>query len=171
MNESGDEFFMIIILLGVSGSGKSTVGKMLAESLSCDFFDADDFHNPENKAKMNKGIPLADEDRIPWLDTLNQLIQNLCEQNKDAVLACSALKNSYRYHISGNIGKCIRWIYLKGDFETINARLSNRKGHFFDPDLLRSQFETLEEPTNAFTVDIRYSPKEIVDFILSKIFG
>ncbi len=162
---------MIFILLGVAGSGKSTVGKMLSESLSCEFLDADDYHNPENKEKMNKGIPLSDEDRISWLDTLNQVLRNLCEHNKDAVLACSALKESYRNRLSINISKSIKWIYLKGDLETIKARLSHRKGHFFDSDLLRSQFETLEEPTNATIVDIRYSPKVITEMILNNILG
>lgn len=162
---------MIIVLLGVSGSGKSTVGKMLAESLSCDFLDADDYHSPENRAKMHKGIPLSDEDRIVWLASLNKVLQEICDKNKDVVLACSALKDSYRKRLSKNINKNIKWVYLKGDFETISNRLSERKGHFFDPELLRSQFETLEEPTDAISVDIRKSPKEIVELILSKILG
>ena len=162
---------MILILIGVAGSGKSTIGKMLAESLSCEFLDADDYHNSENKAKMNKGIPLTDDDRVSWLRTLNQLLRNLCEQNKDAVLACSALKVSYRNYLSKNINNDIRWIYLKGDFETIKVPILNRKGHFFDSALLRSQFEIMEEPTNAITVDIRYSPKEITETILNKILG
>ena len=162
---------MIIVVIGVAGSGKSTVGRMLASSLSCEFLDGDDYHSPENKAKMHKGIPLNDDDRIDWLNSLNKILHESCNKNKDVVLACSALKESYRKRLSKNIAKNMKWVYLKGDFDTVYNRLSERKDHFFDPDLLRSQFETFEEPANVIAMDIRKTPIEIVDLILSKILG
>lgn len=158
-----------IILLGVAGSGKSTIGKMLAEALSWHYFDADDFHSGDNKMKMNRGIPLSDEDRMAWLKSLNNLLKELEKSDENAVLACSALKNSYRHLLSANVTQRITWVFLKGDFETLSDRLSSRKGHFFNPHLLRSQLQTLEEPTDAITVDIRHSPKELTKMILNKI--
>lgn len=162
---------MVIILIGVSGSGKSTIGKALARHLGWQFLDADDFHSRENILKMEKGISLTDRDRIPWLKALNNTLVDLCTKKTDAILACSALKESYRGLLSENTAQCIKWVYLKADFETIEKRLSRRKDHFFNPQLLKSQFDTLEEPDNAIYVDCNDDSSEIVKVILNSMFS
>jgi gluconokinase len=149
------------IVMGVSGCGKSSVGKALAENLGWNFYDADDFHPPENIAKMASGIPLDDSDRAPWLDSLHDLISSNLVQNRPGVLACSALKERYRQQlIEGNDG--VQLVYLKGSYELIWSRMIVRKEHYMKPHMLKSQLETLEEPTNALTVDISSSVDEIV---------
>lgn len=155
------------IVMGVSGSGKSVVGKALAQSLGWDFFDADDFHPPANVAKMAGGIPLDDSDRAPWLDTLRELISSSLKADRPAVLACSALKERYRQRLmDGNDG--VRLVYLKGSYDLIWSRMIARPGHFMKPTMLQSQFNTLEEPVDAITVDIALSVEEIVKKILAE---
>lgn len=151
--------------MGVSGAGKSTVGRILADRLGSNFYDADDFHSKENKEKMSKGIPLNDTDREPWLLSLRTLIE---AQSVNTVLACSALKQSYRDVITVP-EKNIIFVYLKGDKEVLTRRLLERKGHYAGPDLLDSQLETLEEPENALTLDIVNDPENIVEEILKQV--
>ena len=157
---------MFIIVMGVSGSGKTTIGKKLAEKLGWPFFDADDFHPRENVAKMVAGIPLNDQDRAGWLAALSKLIQQETSAGNSGVLACSALKESYRQVLS--CGQ-VRFVYLKGTYELILARMASRGGHFMKPAMLVSQFATLEEPSSALTVDISLPEDEIVQAILETI--
>ncbi len=158
------EHAVIVILMGVAGSGKTTVGRKLAETLGCSFYDADDFHTPSNKDKMSRGIPLSDEDRRPWLETLRAEIKKWASEKGPAVLACSALKQKYRDLLSK--GLPVLWVYLRGDRETLLRRLEGRKGHYAGPSLLDSQLESLEEPSDALIVDIQKEPDEIVRQIL-----
>lgn len=151
---------MIFIVMGVAGSGKTTVGRLLAEQLGWEFLDADDFHPAENVEKMSRGIPLTDEDRTGWLATLAGLITERVALGSNAALACSALKQSYRSTLGGN-DKRVQYIYLKGSQEQIAARMRARPGHFMQPGLLASQFAALEEPRDAFTVEINRTPNEI----------
>ena len=151
--------------MGVSGSGKTTVGQALASELGWDFYDADDFHPPENISKMENGIPLADADRVPWLAALHDLIESCLTRNRPGVLACSALKESYRQNLlEGN--EDVQLIYLKGSYEKIWSRMAARKDHYMKPEMLKSQFEALEEPADALTVDVSLSVDEIVQEIL-----
>lgn len=150
---------LVLILIGVSGSGKSTVGKLLARELDCEFYEGDDYHPQANKDKMRDGIPLTDEDRWPWLAAISDLISEILAQKKDAVIACSALTQAYRDYLRLD---GVQFVYLKGDFDLIRERLENRRTHFFDPRLLESQFETLEEPRGALAIDIAQTPAEIV---------
>jgi gluconokinase len=153
-----------LILMGVAGSGKTTVGKALAERLGWDFFDADEAHPPENIAKMAAGVPLTDADRAPWLVKLNNLVGQTLRSGRHPVLACSALKRSYRdMLLQGNEG--IKIVYLKGSYELIYSRMINRSDHYMQPGMLRSQLDALEEPIDALTVDIISPPEEIVDCI------
>jgi gluconokinase len=153
------------ILIGVSGSGKTTVGKALAANLGWDFYDADDFHPPENIAKMASGIPLNDDDRAPWLASLHALIASCLKGNQPGVLACSALKDHYRQMLlEGN--PCVEIVYLKGDYDFIWRRMLTRPGHYMKPEMLHSQFEALDEPTNGLVMDASLSVDEIVNKIL-----
>ena len=151
---------MIIVVMGVSGSGKTTVGQTLGTQLGWPFFDADDFHPAENVAKMRAGTPLTDDDRWPWLDRLAREMGALDARGDNAVLGCSALKQTYRDRLA-RAGD-VRFVYLKGDRATISARLAGRVGHYMPSTLLDSQFATLEEPTNAIVVDLRLTPEEQV---------
>ncbi|MBW4629208.1 MAG: gluconokinase [Brasilonema octagenarum HA4186-MV1] len=151
---------MIILVMGVSGSGKSSIGQLLADSLDWEFSDADAFHSPENIEKMRHGIPLNDLDRVPWLLALQQAIQQWLQENKNMVLACSALKASYRQVLVLDEKRVIV-VYLKGSFELIQKRLQQRHGHFMGEKLLKSQFDALEEPSGAVTVDIS-EPLEVI---------
>jgi gluconokinase len=160
---------MIIIVMGVSGSGKTTIGKLLAESLHCEFSDADSFHSPENIEKMRQGIPLNDLDRMPWLVAMQQHIQQWLQANKNAVLACSALKASYRQFLVLDEER-VKLVYLKGSFELIQKRLQERQNHFMNKKLLNSQFDTLEEPYDSITADIS-QPLDVVVQNLSKALG
>lgn len=152
---------MIIILMGVSGSGKTTIGKRLAEVLGYTFHDGDAFHPPANIAKMKSGAPLDDDDRGAWLAALRELIEESLRAGESIVLACSALKQAYRERLQADPQE-VRFVFLKGDFELVAQRLQSRKGHFMPPHLLRSQFEALEEPRDAVTVSIALPPKKIV---------
>lgn len=155
---------MVIILMGVSGSGKTTIGQLLAQRLGWTFYDGDDFHPPANVEKMRQGIPLTDADRDSWLTSLAQLIDSLLQNDRSAVLACSALKQNYRTRLQRR-AEDVRFVYLKGDYDLIRQRLTNRHGHFMPADLLASQFATLEEPQGVLTIDTSQSPEVIVTAI------
>lgn len=158
---------MVIVLMGVSGSGKTTVGRLLSRELGWKYYEGDDFHPPANVEKMRSGIPLDDADRKPWLETLRDLIRSCLEQGDSAVFACSALKKSYREFL--RINERVVFIYLKGDYEIIRQRLTGRVGHFMNPDLLDSQFAALEEPETVMCIDVSLSPGEIVNLIKSRL--
>lgn len=152
---------MVILVMGVSGSGKSTIGQLLAESLQWQFYDADDFHSPESIAKMSKNIPLQDSDRMPWLMQLQKAIDHWLETQNNVVLACSALKDSYRIMLWRD-SQQMRLVYLKGPEKLIQQRLQSRYNHFMSANLLETQLDILEEPQTALYVDISNSPLKIV---------
>jgi len=155
---------MIVIVMGVTGSGKTTVGVLLAKRLGWDFLDADDFHSATNKAKMHQGIPLTDVDRMPWLAAMHAKLLQLDSEKRSAVLGCSALKQSYRDVLMEGVRA--KLVYLKGSYDFIANRLRSRKGHFADEHILAGQFADLEEPTNAIVADIASSADKIVDEVL-----
>jgi len=156
------------IVMGVSGSGKTSVGRSLAEHLGWDFYDADNFHPPANVEKMGNGIPLDDSDRSPWLASLHDLISSSLIHSRPGVLACSALKERYRQQLLGcNAG--VQLVYLKGSYDLIWSRMIVRKDHYMKPDMLQSQFDALEEPSDALTVDISLSRDEILQVIVKQM--
>jgi gluconokinase len=152
---------VIIVLMGVSGSGKSTIGMRLAAALDWTFHDGDDLHSPANVRKMQSGQPLTDKDRAAWLAAVRRLIDTLAASDEPAVIACSALRDSYR-HVLADGRPEVRFVWLRGAVELIRTRLAKRKGHFMPPALLDSQFETLEPPADALAVDVGPSPEAIV---------
>jgi gluconokinase len=154
---------VIILLMGVQGSGKTTVGQALAARLGWNFADADDFHSTANKAKMSAGIPLTDEDRMPWLAAVRAAME---KAGRNLVMACSALKEKYREQL---VFPGMRVVYLRGSQELIAARLQARQHHYAKLDLLPSQFEQLEEPRDAVVVDIAHSVDEIVEEIVAAL--
>jgi gluconokinase len=157
-----------LLVMGVAGCGKTTIGKALAARLGWDFFDADGFHPPANVAKMAAGIPLGDDDRAPWLAALHGLLAGTLQAGRHPVLACSALKQRYRETLlAGNEG--IRVVYLRGDYDLILARMNARTEHYMKPGMLRSQFEALEEPQDALVVDITPTAEESVGNILYRL--
>ncbi len=158
---------MIIVLMGVTGSGKTTVGKQLAAELAWTYYDADDFHSPANVEKMKHGVPLDDADRKPWLETLRDLIRKCLEQSENCILACSALKESYRDYLL--LSDEVRLVYLKGSYDLIQQRLTDRSDHYMNPKLLRSQFEILEEPQGHVGVNVSLPPAEIVKTIREQL--
>jgi carbohydrate kinase (thermoresistant glucokinase family) len=158
---------MVVILMGVSGSGKTFIGERLAAELDWSFYEGDDYHPQSNVEKMSQGVALTDADRAPWLDALHVLIGKLLAQDESAILTCSALKRVYRDQLVGDYDGG-RIVYLRGSYTLIRQRLESRKGHFMKADLLASQFRALEEPEaneNVLTVDISQRPKAIVETI------
>jgi gluconokinase len=154
----------IIVIMGVAGSGKTTVGQLLAAELHSNFLDADLLHPPANIEKMAHGIPLADADRAPWLEAVYARIVESYERHEDLVVACSALKQRYREILARGVS--IIWVYLKGTEEVIAARLRLRQHHFMKPQMLPSQFADLEEPADAIVVDVTVAPETAVRQIL-----
>jgi carbohydrate kinase (thermoresistant glucokinase family) len=155
---------MIIILMGVAGCGKTTVGQKLATALNCPFQDGDDFHSAEARAKMSRGTALTDDDRQIWLEELVRQMKTWDTQNPRTILACSALKQKYRDFLSR--GFEVTWVYLRGYKTLIRERLEQRQGHFVSAKLLDSQFESLEEPLNAIVLDITDSPDRLVESLI-----
>ncbi|HZH29612.1 MAG TPA: gluconokinase [Pyrinomonadaceae bacterium] len=151
---------MFVVLMGVAGSGKTTIGRALAAELGWKFYDADDFHPPASVAKMARGIPLEDADRLPWLEKLGALVRDCLAQGESAALACSALKAAYRHRLM--LDERVKLVYLKGNFDLIQKRLARRRGHFMPAAMLESQFAALEEPPAEFHVNIAATPDEIV---------
>src|SRR5579859_2454885 len=158
---------MIVIVMGVTGAGKTTVGCLLAEQLCWQFADADNFHSPSNVEKIRQGIALNDQDRKPWLDSLRKAITAWIAEHRNTVLACSALKRSYRQELA--VGLEVRFVYLKGSTALIAERLRSRHGHFAGEQILASQFADLEEPSEAVTVEIASQPEQIVAEIRKKL--
>lgn len=158
---------MIVLVMGVSGSGKSTIGRMLADALGAEFLEADSFHSPENVAKMSGGVPLEDADRWPWLDAIGSAIAGLRQAGKPVVLACSALKEAYRRRLFDRAGETARVVFLSGGADLIAARMGRRQGHYMPPALLPSQLATLEPPEAAIRVDISHKPEEILAEVLN----
>jgi gluconokinase len=154
--------------MGVVGAGKTTVGKLLAQRLGWDFADADQFHSEENKSKIAHGVPLTDADRAPWLRALRRAIEQWNAERKNTVLACSALKQSYRKELQTG---SLDFVYLKGDYQLIASRLQARHGHFATESILKSQLADLEEPTDAITVSIDQSPSQIAAEIMNQLAG
>ena len=161
---------MVIIIFGVSGAGKTTVGKLLARELSWRFIEADDFHPAANIEKIRSGHPLTDKDRWPWVEQLRQQIKRSLCAGENAVLACSALKRTYRDRL--RVSDEIRFVFLRGDYALIEKQLCSRHGHFMDANLLQSQFDDLEESQpdeNVLTVELGRTPEEIVERIETKL--
>lgn len=160
---------MIVVLMGVSGSGKTTVGEILARDLGWTFLEADDFHPAANIDKMHRGIPLNDADRKPWLEALQKQIDSAVDRGENVVLACSALKDEYRDFLEEHHPETVHYVYLHGSEELIAQRLAGRKGHFMNPALLHSQFETLEAPEDAVRVEINGPPDALANQIRQKL--
>lgn len=158
---------MFVVLMGVAGSGKTTIGRLLAERLACHFYDGDDFHPPANVAKMAAGTPLNDEDRAGWLAALAEVIRSGLARGESGVVACSALKENYRAVLRVDATQ-VQFIYLKGSYEVILQRMQSRQ-HFMKPSMLQSQFAALEEPAGVPWIDITLAPDEIVRRILAQI--
>ena len=159
---------MIIIVMGVSGCGKTTIAKKLAEKLNWEFFEGDQYHPPENIARMSHGVPLTDQDRAIWLTTLANLISDQLQSNQQAVLACSALKQKYRLQLA--VDQRVRFVYLKVDQNSLLQRLQQRGDHFMKPDMLVSQLLALEEPADAITLDANEEPEKIVEKVIMELF-
>ena len=158
---------MIVLLMGVSGAGKTTVGTVLAAQLGWEFADADDYHSAANVEKMRNGIPLTDADREPWLESLRSLIVAWIAAGKSGVLACSALKQAYRDRLM--VGASVRVVYLKADRELLRERLLLRRGHYMKEGMLESQIATLEEPADAIVLDARLSVTDTVREIRARV--
>jgi gluconokinase len=161
---------VVIIIFGVSGAGKTTIGELLARELGWHFYEADDFHSPANVEKMRYGVPLTDEDRWPWLDSLRELVKRCVAAGENTVLACSALKRAYRKHL--RVSAEVKFVFLHGDYALISKQVRHRRGHFMNPGLLRSQFADLEEPQpdeEVTTIGLGRTPQELVNEIKRKL--
>ena len=159
---------MIVVVMGVTGAGKTTVGRLLARELGGDFLDADDYHPAANVAKMRAGHPLTDDDRRPWLARLNEVLRERAARSAGVVLACSALKASYRDQLFAGLPDA-RLVFLRGTKAEIAARLEARRGHYMNPALLDSQFAALEEPVDAIVADIGPAPAAIAAAVLAQL--
>ncbi len=159
---------MVVILMGVTGAGKTTIGRALATSLGWEFHDGDDLHSDASKRKMRRGIALTDSDRAPWLAALRALIEAMLSEGRDGVVACSALKQSYRDELIVDPNS-VKVVYLKGSQQVIAERIRNRTGHFMNPELLQSQIDTLEEPRDAIVVDVSAAPEAVVNTIKARL--
>lgn len=157
---------MIVVVMGVSGAGKTTIGSALAARIGCEFLDGDDWHPPENVAKMAAGNSLTDDDRWPWLDRLNTLLREREARGESAVLACSALKQSYRERLMRGLGRC-ELIFLHGTFDLIHGRIAARRHRYMPASLLRSQFASLEPPQRAITIDVARPPERCIEEIVA----
>ncbi len=162
-----NEIAMIVIVMGTTGSGKTTIGNLLAKRMGWEFVDGDDFHPAANVEKMKHGIPLTDADREPWLRALHDKIVEWSAEKRNVVLACSALRQSYREELRASPD--VKFVYLKGSYEQFSQRVLARKGHFAKQDLLASQFAALEEPAEAITVDATPTPEEIVSEVRRRL--
>jgi gluconokinase len=161
---------VIVIVFGVSGAGKTTIGKLLAKRLGWRFLEADDFHPRGNIEKMRDGLPLTDEDRWPWLKLLREQIERSLAADENAVLACSALKRRYRERL--RVSDNVKFVLLRGDYVLVEKQLHSRRGHFMNSDLLQSQFADLEEPESdedAVTIELGRTPEELVEEIKTKL--
>jgi gluconokinase len=161
---------VIVIVFGVSGAGKTTIGKLLAEQLGWRFYEADDFHPRANIEKMHSGCPLSDEDRWPWLERLREQITRSLAINEDAVIACSALKRAYRERL--HVSNDVKFVFLRGDYALVEEQLQQRRSHFMNRSLLRSQFTDLEEPVpgeNVLTVELGPAPEQLAAEIKTKL--
>ena len=158
---------MIVVVMGVTGVGKTTIGSALAQHFAWAFEDADAYHSAANIEKMSHGIPLTDADRIPWLEAMHRMLAGYATGEHSVVLGCSALKQEYRDLLGKDL--TVTWIYLKGSAEAIRERIEHRHGHFAKEDLLKSQFEALQEPTDAMIVDANRTPEEILQDICSRL--
>ena len=156
---------MIILLMGVAGSGKTKIGKMLGDRLGWRFYDGDDYHPENNIRKMSSGIPLTDEDRTPWLLRLNAIMRETTRAGENIIVGSSALKQSYR-DILGKGVDDLRIVYLKGSFDLLFARMQKRRGHYMKPEMLQSQFDALEEPQDALTIDVTAASDAVVSQIM-----
>src|SRR5271170_5208992 len=159
---------MVVIVMGVTGAGKTTIGRALAAALGWEFPDGDELHTEASKRKMHRGIALDDADRAPWLSAIRKLIESMLTEGRNGVVACSALKQSYRDELVVD-PDAVKVVYLKGSQREIAERVRNRIGHFMNPALLQSQFDTLEEPRDAIIVDGLMAPAAIVDAIRARI--
>jgi gluconokinase len=157
----------VVLVMGVSGAGKTTVGRLLAEDLGWNFFDADEYHSPGNLDKLSRGLPLTDDDRRPWLDALRGAIRGWIDAGHRVVLACSALKAAYRDILLDGLDGRVRIVYLKGSYELIDQRLAHRTRHFMHRSLLADQFAVIEEPAGALVIDVADTPRRITDRIRS----
>jgi gluconokinase len=157
----------IVVVMGVAGSGKTTVGTMLADAMQCAFLDADSLHTAANVAEMSRGMPLTDADRAPWLAAIHARLLDSFSRGEPLVVACSALKQAYRMVLADGVP--ITWVYLKGPVALIQSRLQQRTGHYMQSAMLASQLDSLEEPSDALNVDISLPPATIVAQLMARL--